>query len=261
MIPFKRINHTQKMATSLRISTMTALCNMGCLINLQELYDKLEINDTIQCIEYQDKPIKGIKKKKKKKNKKCFYNQMTLIINILNKNVNVKVFKNGRIQITGIKSEENGKAAAEYISSCLKDSNGISDYKTVLINSDFNIGFPIHREKLYYLLVDKYKLFVTFEPCIYPGVNAKYYWNQSPEYKKLPGVCICTKKCNGKGCGEGESECKRITMSTFQSGTIIITGANTKKQLYDVYEFISRVIIENRIILEKKESILKKLLK
>jgi len=247
------------MNRTLRISTMTALCNMGCLVPLDKLYENLNPSDIVKSVEYQDKPIKGVKKTKKKKKKKCFYNQLTVVVHVMNKDVNVKIFKNGKIQITGIKSEENGKSAAQAISSFIEGSEGISEYKTVLINSDFNVGFPVYREKLYRLFVDEYDIFVNFEPCIYPGVNAKYYWNSDPVEKGKLGVCTCTKNCNGKGNGSGDGNCKRVTMSTFQSGTVIITGANTKQQLYDVYNFLLDIFHRHRTILEKKELLVKKI--
>ena len=242
--------------TPLRISTMTALCDMGCIISLDNLYNNLNINDVIQRIEYQNKPVKGLEKKKKKKktkgNKKCFYNQLTVVVNVMNKNVNVKIFKNGKIQITGIKTEENGIATAKYVSSIIDNSNGIKDYRTVLINSDFNIGFPIKRKALYNLLVKTYNMFVSFEPCIYPGVNAKYFWNKQ-NTKEDEGVCLCTKRCTGKGQGNGNGDCKRVTMSTFQSGTIIITGANSIEQLHNVHTFILKIFEEHKEKIQKKE--------
>lgn len=243
--------------TPLRISTMTALCDMGCDISLDDLYRTLQINDVIKCVEYQDNPVKGVKKKKKKKKnvtsgkKKCFYNQLTVIIHIMEKDVNVKIFKNGKIQITGIKTQENGIAAAKHVSSIIKDSTGIKDYRTVLINSDFNIGFPIRRNELYNILVKKYNLFVSFEPCIYPGVNAKYFWNtQNSNYDE--GVCMCTHKCSGKGQGNGNGDCKRITMSSFQSGTVIITGANTIEQLHAVHKFLLMIFAKHKDQIQKK---------
>ena len=240
-------------SSSLRISTMTALCDMGCLISLDDLYNQLEPNEIIKMVEYRDSPIKGVlNKKKKKKKKKCFYNQLTVVVHILNKNVNIKIFKNGKIQITGIKTEENGIMAAKYISSIILDSHEIKNYRTVLINSDFKIGFAIKREKLFDILVKKYNMFVSYEPCIYPGVNAKYFWNTTTP-KQYEGVCMCSKVCSGKGTGNGDGDCKRITMSSFQSGTVIITGANTLQQLNDVHSFLLTIFKNHRHEIEKKQ--------
>ena len=36
----------------------------------------------------------------------------------------------------------------------------------------------------------------SYEPCTYPGVNIKYYYNEN---KNNFGICDCDKPCNGKG--------------------------------------------------------------
>ena len=45
----------------------------------------------------------------------------------------------------------------------------IKDYKIVLINSDYYLGFEIKRDVLHDLLLNKYKAFSSYEPCIYPS--------------------------------------------------------------------------------------------
>ena len=97
----------------LRISTMTAISKLSSDINLQKLYENFNINDTIHFIEYRDNPTKGfskksLRKKRKKVDKKVFYNQVTLHI-FHKKLINIKVFNNGKVQMTGLKYEEQGK--------------------------------------------------------------------------------------------------------------------------------------------------------
>ena len=65
------------------------------------------------------------------------------------------------------------------------------------------------------------------------------------------GKCYCTKLCNGKGDGDGNGNCKKITISTFQSGSVIITGARSMEQINDAYKFINRVFEENYQNLKK----------
>ena len=36
----------------------------------------------------------------------------------------------------------------------------------------------------------------------------------------MVGKCYCSKLCNGKGDGDGNGNCKKITISTFQSGSV-----------------------------------------
>ena len=132
-----------------------------------------------------------------------------------------------------------------------KDECKVSNYKIVLINSDFYAGFEIKRDKLHDLLVNNYNIFSSYEPCIYPGVNSKYYWNRKYTNKPYLGKCYCSKICNGKGDGDGNGNCKRITVSTFQSGSVIITGARSMDQINDAYTFINKVFEDNYNDLKK----------
>ena len=127
----------------------------------------------------------------------------------------------------------------------------IINYKIVLINSDYFIGFEIKRDELHKILVNKYKIYSSYEPCIYPGVNSKYYWNT--EYKNMPfmGKCYCNNFCNGKGNGTDDGNCKKITISIFQSGSVIITGGRSMEQIIDAYNFINKVFTENYDAIKK----------
>jgi TATA-box binding protein (TBP) (component of TFIID and TFIIIB) len=129
----------------------------------------------------------------------------------------------------------------------------IKDYDIVLINSDFYLGFEINRSKLHNLLCDKYNIFSTFEPCIYPGVNSKYFWNKDYLDKEYMGKCYCDIYCNGKGKGNGNGDCKKITISMFQSGSIIITGARNMDQINLSYKFINKIFADNYELLKKNE--------
>ena len=103
---------------NLRISTMTAVSKLSSDINLENLYNNLEINNIIKFIEYKEKH-KGYSKKldkkcRKKKEKKTFYNQATIHIYHTNKVINIKIFNNGKIQMTGLKYEDQGKEVPRY---------------------------------------------------------------------------------------------------------------------------------------------------
>lgn len=132
-----------------------------------------------------------------------------------------------------------------------KEECKITNYKIVLINSDFYAGFEIKRDVLHEYLIDKYQIFSSYEPCIYPGVNSKFYWNKKYMNKTHVGKCYCSKVCNGKGDGDGNGNCKKITISTFQSGSVIITGARSMEQINDAYTFINKVFEENYNSLKK----------
>lgn len=275
----------------LRISTMTVTCQTNLKINLSTIYEYVDVIDYydknkegILKISYGNHEAKGINKKdiaNKKKIKKVFYNQSTIIIQVpLDENkeeykeVNLKLFTNGSIQMTGLKSVEMGKNTVNILyHECLKmneyyksrnpegdklailnpEDYKISNVNIVLINSDFSTHFNIKRDVLHELLTKKYNLRSSYEPCIYPGINCKYYWN-SLYNKEKKGICHCNQKCLGKGNGEKAGECRRITIAIFQSGNIIITGARSYEQLQETYQYINSILKEN--YLEIKRNIL-----
>lgn len=238
--------------TKLRISTMTATCHLSNELDLNNMYEKLDINSFITYIEFANLPIKGFNPKtisdKKANKKKVFYNQITIILQITpGVKINIKIFNNGAASITGIKDSSLAKQAVNKLCDSLnnitdKDINyQLKDFDIVLINSDYHIGYEIKRDELHKILINKFKLCSSYEPCIYPGVNSKFFWNSNNKNGQFLGKCMCTKSCNGKGNGIGNGKCKKITISTFQSGSVIITGARNMEQISDAYNFINKI--------------------
>ena len=263
---------------------MTQIGHLSSCIRLEALYEYLPVKGCIKYLEYGDKPGKGLRAKPKKvskksvhpekptKRKKYFYNQVTIHL-FHTKIINVKVFNNGSVQMTGLKGENQGYETIQLLldeigglpetqrRQIFSETHDISDVyrksrksepilstlysfapdptlvrtQMVMINSDFDIGFPIDREVLHRSVVEE-GYYSSFEPVIYPGVNIKYYHNPS---KQLTGVCNCECMCDGKG---KNGCCKKVTVAVFKSGKIIITGGQSVAQLNTAYEFITGFI-------------------
>lgn len=242
---------------NLRISTRTAVSTVNSLINLQNLYEELEIDDNIKFIQYKENLEKGTnsklskQKRKKKEVKKKFYNQLTLHY-FDEKLVNVKLFNNGKCQMTGLKYENHGIKIINDIIKLISKSKNIEkivdnvdlkydNYKIVLINSDFNIGYKIDRNNLH-RHINNIEMYSSYEPLIYPGVNIKYFYNTN----NTDGICNCNCKCEGKGTGNGNGNCIRITIAVFESGSILITGKIDNKLLKIAYDFINKLLLTNK---------------
>tara|TARA_B100000902_G_C27290607_1_gene906917 strand:- start:1308 stop:2072 length:765 start_codon:yes stop_codon:yes gene_type:complete len=239
---------------NLRISTMTQITKFHSPINLQNLFELFNISDTISYIEYADNIPKGEKKKKINKRKKddtkkrkFFYNQVTIHV-VKHKIVNVKIFNNGGVQMTGLKSKEQGEYVVNILKNLLQQHGlvpndvSLSPIKIVLINSDFDFGQEINREMLHRLIVEE-NYYSSFEPIIYPGVNIKYYFNTN----NRAGICQCGDICNGKG---QNGNCKKITIAVFKSGKIIITGGQSIQQINTAYNFITSFLSENKDLIK-----------
>ena len=122
----------------------------------------------------------------------------------------------------------------------------IESYSVCLINSDIDIGKSISRENLFQLACDE-GMFCTLSTDQYPGCQIRYYYNKDKTFSKN-GICQCNQICDGKGknnfCGNGN--CKKVTISAFASGKILIHGAQSMEQIKEGYNFIINFIEENK---------------
>tara|TARA_B100000795_G_scaffold270043_2_gene262151 strand:+ start:1518 stop:2678 length:1161 start_codon:yes stop_codon:yes gene_type:complete len=108
--------------TYYRVSTMTIITSFTCYINLEVVSKYFKLDNIIISMVYGDKPVKNSKKKKNRP----FFNQATIIVKLDPiRKVNVKIFSNGQIQMTGVKKLEDGHEALTLIINKLKNTFGI----------------------------------------------------------------------------------------------------------------------------------------
>ena len=262
---------------SYRISTITGIAKLNSLVNLENLFNIIQVDedmkiyynstdnnkkyiDMISFIEYgKTKNVSNSKGfnpktkkntyKKKQKNSKRFDNQLTLILNLDENFINMKLFKNGRIQMTGLKNIKNGEIAIQKMIDIiikLNFNNNIvekndlifENYKICLINSDFKFGSKLKRNKLFEYLINNTDLICSYEPCIYPGVKIQFFYNED-----LDGICKCENGfCSNKN---KKSNCTKITVAVFESGCTIITGAKSLEQINVTYKYIKDFLTNN----------------
>lgn len=245
--------------TPYRVSTITCNASISTTVDLSVFFEHVKISSNGIVWSEFGKNNKGtnVKKKSPSSNKKdSFDNQVTVILYMQDGYYpNIKIFRNGSIQMTGIRTEKDGLAAVSKIeeeirriateeSSCvvgkLEDLKA-GEFKIRMINSDFGFPFKIRRKNLHQLLIsDKYMNACSFQPLTYPGVKLQYFWNAAMPNNM--GVCKCTEPCYGTG----KNECKKVTVSVFDSGKILITGANSFDQVNEAYKYICDVIKDNR---------------
>jgi len=269
-------------ATPYRISTNTATGTIGTFVDLNLLFDHAELitasspETGIVFIEYGRNKTEIVSKgtspnKRKNSNSnnantnrpkmKRFDNQATTVIKIFatqNVYVNMKVFNNGKVQMTGIKNIDDGVVAMNCLINVIKKINvehaivddstklKADNYTIHLINSDFKTNFEVKRDVLHRILVDNYQNKCTYEPCIYPGVKLQYYWKEEHDGS---GNCRCEVACTHKK----KTLCKKITIAIFQSGCVIITGANQINQLNDCYKYICNILKTHMNEIRKKQ--------
>jgi TATA-box binding protein (TBP) (component of TFIID and TFIIIB) len=253
--------------TPLRISTLVTTGHLGTPINLKSLFEQLP--KLLIPIGY---PAEGILKMEHRENAlgysardvltkrrisdKTFFNQSTLVIRKLRedgpgfKEVNMKLFENGGFQMTGVTSEEFSRKVVEWLIQVLqqlqtpisKEPLQVKKFAIQLLNSDYKMNTMVKRDELHRILTSTYKLFSTLETTIYQGVNTKYYYNEEAPLTAPSGICSCPRPCTGQGDGKTIGNCKRVTISVFQTGSVIITGARTRSQLDEAYVYINTIL-------------------
>lgn len=246
------IESISKLPEDLKISTITITCNFDSEFDIINIGKYIDLSmDGIVYVKYgnDDNNFRSIieqkikKKKKKKKVKKVFYNQATVKINTKSeKPTNVKLFKNGSIQMTGCKNVINAIRVLTILCKELNKVKGVLDKKNMnkiickkfvtkpenitmstinkfqigMINSNFNIGFKIDRDELYNVILNQ-DIECTYEPCVHACVNIKYK----------------------------HTDDKKVSIFVFESGAIIITGAKNQDHITGAYEFITKKLYEN----------------
>jgi TATA-box binding protein (TBP) (component of TFIID and TFIIIB) len=254
----------------LRISTTVTTCHAGCGIRLKRLFDNFSKwaipfgypGEGFLTMEFEAKVVGSSTRDvltKRRVTEKTFFNQATLVIRKRLpptdprgwKEVNIKLFANGGVQMTGVPTPEFSQESITYVIQQIKEKDNevfagdaaMTKFRIQLINSDYSINRQIYQDKLHKILSNVYNLFSSHESTIYQGVNTKYYYNKRKDIDILrPGICQCTAACTGQGTGDGEGECKRITISPFSSGKIIITGARDMDQINEAYVFFNEIL-------------------
>ena len=180
------------------------------------------------------------------KKKSAFYNCFVLILRIkidcMFKEFHVKVFNTGKLEIPGIQTEKTFQKTLSLVIDILqpyfdekllyqKDTT-----ETVLINSNFNCGYYIDRETLFDLLKYKYNIQSIYDPCSYPGIQCKFYYN--------PDIGIQTGSQISEENKKKYLNIKEISFMIFRTGSVLIVGKCDENVLIIIYEFLKQILID-----------------
>lgn len=184
------------------------------------------------------------------KRKGAFYNCFVLILRIKNKDTfkeaHVKVFNTGKLEIPGIQETQFLYKVLDKLISIMSPfceglSYNMDDIQTVLINSNFSCNYFIDRDRLAEILKYNYHIHVVYDPCSYPGIQCKFYYNL--ENKKNNGICSCLERCGKKGGGKGANDCLEVSFMIFRTGSVLIVGHCDETILHYIYEYVKKLLI------------------
>jgi hypothetical protein len=216
------------------------------MLKLEPYYEEhiiTSINNPTGRIKFKDsrKITVGMSKKDimsyRSKKKSAFYNCFVIIMRILVDDVfkefHVKVFNTGELDIPGIQSEETFEIVLQTVIDTLQPfiSYPLAYNKSsenILINSNFNCGFFINRESLIKLLRNKYNIQSIYDPCSYPGIQSKFYYNHDTE--EQTGVHLA------------EGTFSVVSFMIFRTGSVLIVGKCDENVLNDIYAFLVKLL-------------------
>ena len=259
-------NEIKNLPDGLSISTMCASAKINSIINTVNIEKYLQLDqDDIICVKLNNdnqrtliqKKLKNKRIKKKEKKEFHFFNQITVVVRVFygpikdwdtEPKINLKLFKNGSIQMSGCKSLEYVNIVLNklliklnQIKAKIEDNKiqeikfvenysnlAVTSFKIDMINSNYKVNMQIDRAKFYNLLIKK-KIKSSFEPCIRACVIIKY----TPV--------------------ENNDEEKEISVFVFQKGNIIITGARTKNHIISACKYINNILLTHHDEINKKD--------
>lgn len=250
--PCNGVIKKQRKFNSLTIEELEYIKDKLKTVNYFEEHVITSINNPNGRIKFKDirKISIGISKKDimsyRSKKKSAFYNCFVMIVRILIDNVykefHIKIFNTGKIEIPGIQSENVFQMLLKLVIEILqpyiveKLDYNVNSEETVLINSNFNCGFFINRESLYDILKFKYNIQSIYDPCSYPGIQCKFYYN--PDLEKQIGSQISEED------KKKFKNMKQVSFMIFRTGSVLIVGRCDENVLMSIYEFL-KIILNN----------------
>ena len=218
--------------------------------------------------------------------KNAFYNCFAMILRFKFegsfREIHVKVFNTGKLEIPGVLNSQLFDVVKEMIIEYLKPhmTNGEIGFldnnqeDNVLINSNFNCGFFINREKLYSILrSDKYGIETAYDPCSYPGVKCKFYFNHDIGFDPIlqnGKIIECERGMKMSELNDNKKYTE-VSFMIFRTGSCLIVGNCSEKVLLFIFEFIKQilkteyysihVVNDEQVVKHKKTKLRKRIIK
>ena len=194
------------------------------------------------------------------KRKSAFYNCFVVILRLLHnevyKEIHVKVFNTGKLEIPGIQDatilNKVLTLLVEILTPIVRVDSTIPPLtfleeksETVMINSNFSCGYYINREKMYKLLKYKYKINSNFDPCSYPGIQCEFYHDATIGIQTgiQPTIerGVATTKAILKANAKANTTVSKISFMVFRTGSVLIVGKCSEEMLYEIYHFLCKM--------------------
>ena len=197
------------------------------------------------------------------KQKSAFYNCFVVIVRIRHegrfKEINVKVFNTGKLEIPGIQQDEVLEKVLDRLTQMLAPLVNAPSFayskenETVLINSNFKCNYLIKRDQLVDILKTKYNIKCSYDPCSYPGVQCTFFYD--PRREVQTGVqpaaadADADADANADADADANADAETVTATTtkvsfmiFRTGSVLIVGRCTEPVLDEIYTFVRTLL-------------------
>lgn len=215
--------------TDTKVSAMTTTASLGNSLDLNSLWDAVEVphHDGTIAIRHVSgahcKPDGAMDV-----GGKPFGNQLTALVQVKDRNnaiANVKVFGNGTLQMTGVKSMAESRTVAFAIKAVLGLPSDPFDFRARMVNVNLRVSPPPMRSKIVHYINSETPLTALFDPSISHCAKLYICFNTSdPErLARHSGGCKCEAHC--AFAKSNARRCFRCIALIHKTGTITIRGA------------------------------------
>ena len=299
----KKIKSVMPDFQDIQVSTKTVIAQTSACYDIRKLFEKLPVADytivkkkrgrkknipapdpnkglesgSIITLKYFEQ-LRGVNLKPKKKVGKYFRNALSIVMKVKDKLVNFKLSKNGKFQMTGIKTTEHAVMCVKHLWDhifklsdhtvyTLKGANLQVILKVVMTNVDFSLGFLVNRSNLDKFFNESTEYNSLLETSFgYTGVNIKFPSNTSP-YKNLLRFTFDKDTDNWEkdqityddylktlNVADKKKEVQKQRYNTFlvfHSGNVIMSGAVKSHMQGPYYQFLD-IVRKCRTHIEEK---------
>jgi hypothetical protein len=190
--------------------------------------------------------------------KNAFYNCFAIILRFKYegafREIHVKVFNTGKLEIPGILNTMLLDIVKGMILNLIQphidtplEFVETDSESNVLINSNFNCGYFINRDMLHNILRgEKYRIETAYDPCSYPGVKCKFYFNNSLPFEDVHQNGQILEEDRAMKMSElgDNKKYTEISFMIFRTGSCLIVGNCTERILKFVFGFIKKLLAD-----------------
>jgi TATA-box binding protein (TBP) (component of TFIID and TFIIIB) len=163
----------------------------------------------------------------------AFYNQVSVGYEDQYSNKSIKMFPNGSVQVAGCSDLRDCKRIMRQLSFLVQkilereEPLTIDNFRVVMINTNFSMNSSVNLMKVIDVLSVEPKFVVSFNPERYSAVKVKFH---------------------------PADNTKQVTASIFSTGKIIVTGAETLREIALAYEVLNEKLQSTKLEATKEDT-------